>query len=193
VKSGQTGIASAIIKSSLGIAHPGEKTSSLSSATGKRSSGINGRSPYLTSGARNGEVDSRSEDEFGDEEDDDDESFSDDDDRLPVTGFAVASNRRNQEFHQLFSAVDEGDYLIDGELTVNITLLWLIPPRLWLCLVKRHFGAGAALYFRESHLLPRKHLWMGDGCELRIANTCGVLIGLSLLFPLLKSRVSRKK
>lgn len=35
---------------------------------------------------------------------------------LPVTGFAVASNKRNQEFHALFNQIDEGDYLIEGVL-----------------------------------------------------------------------------
>ncbi len=34
---------------------------------------------------------------------------------LAVTGFAVASNRRNVDFHALFPEVDEGDYLIEGE------------------------------------------------------------------------------
>lgn len=34
---------------------------------------------------------------------------------LPVTGFAVASNKRNQEFHALFGRIDEGDYLIEGK------------------------------------------------------------------------------
>ena len=36
-------------------------------------------------------------------------------DDIPVTGFAVASNRRNADFHELFPTVPEGDYLIDGE------------------------------------------------------------------------------
>lgn len=35
-------------------------------------------------------------------------------DDLPVTGFAVASNMRNQEFHKMFQGIPEGDYLIDG-------------------------------------------------------------------------------
>ena len=34
---------------------------------------------------------------------------------IPVTGFAVASNKRNQDFHELFPSVPEGDYLIEGE------------------------------------------------------------------------------
>ena len=54
-----------------------------------------------------------------DDEDDDD---SDDDELLaelndgdiPVTGFAVASNKRNADFHELFKTIPEGDYLIEG-------------------------------------------------------------------------------
>uniref|UniRef100_A0A8H8CQ57 Uncharacterized protein n=1 Tax=Psilocybe cubensis TaxID=181762 RepID=A0A8H8CQ57_PSICU len=33
---------------------------------------------------------------------------------IPVTGFAVASNKRNADFHELFPGVPEGDYLIEG-------------------------------------------------------------------------------
>lgn len=31
-----------------------------------------------------------------------------------VTGFAVASSRRNTDFHELFRSIPEGDYLIEG-------------------------------------------------------------------------------
>ena len=50
-------------------------------------------------------------------ESDDSESEHSDvyDDDLEVTGFAVASNRRNADFHALFPRVDEGDYLIEGK------------------------------------------------------------------------------
>ncbi len=34
---------------------------------------------------------------------------------IPVTGFAVASNKRNADFHELFPTVPEGDYLIEGD------------------------------------------------------------------------------
>ena len=34
---------------------------------------------------------------------------------IPVTGFAVASNKRNADFHELFPSIPEGDYLIEGE------------------------------------------------------------------------------
>jgi len=57
--------------------------------------------------------------------DDDDDDDSDDDELLaelndgdiPVTGFAVASNKRNADFHELFRTIPEGDYLIEGAST----------------------------------------------------------------------------
>lgn len=33
---------------------------------------------------------------------------------IPVTGFAVASSKRNADFHELFPSIPEGDYLIEG-------------------------------------------------------------------------------
>jgi hypothetical protein len=59
--------------------------------------------------------------DFGDDDDDDD---SEDDELLaelndgdiPVTGFAVASNKRNADFHDLFKTIPEGDYLIEVRL-----------------------------------------------------------------------------
>jgi hypothetical protein len=38
--------------------------------------------------------------------------FGDDD--IPITGFAVATMKRNQEFHDLFPTIPVDDYLIDG-------------------------------------------------------------------------------
>jgi len=38
--------------------------------------------------------------------------FGDDD--IPITGFAVATMKRNQEFHDLFPTIPADDYLIDG-------------------------------------------------------------------------------
>ena len=43
---------------------------------------------------------------------DNDLELSDDD--VPVTGFAVASNKRNADFHDLFPTVPVDDYLIEG-------------------------------------------------------------------------------
>lgn len=51
-------------------------------------------------------------------EDSDEESSDDVDDvtadLMPVTGFAVASSKRNADFHELFPDIPEGDYLIEG-------------------------------------------------------------------------------
>ncbi|CAK9779701.1 unnamed protein product [Cutaneotrichosporon oleaginosum] len=96
-------IAAALAKSGL---QPAEGASS------QRAVSV-GRSPYLLS-----TQDYDSDDGYGSE--DDSENVSEDDgiDHLPVTGFAVASNRRNAEFHGLFPTVDEGDYLIEGRFTL---------------------------------------------------------------------------
>ena len=55
-----------------------------------------------------------------DNEGTDDESSDDVDDvtadLMPVTGFAVASSKRNADFHELFPDIPEGDYLIEGAL-----------------------------------------------------------------------------
>jgi hypothetical protein len=59
---------------------------------------------------------SSDEDGSGSDLDSDDLEMGDDD--MPVTGFAVASNKRNADFHELFPTVPEGDYLIEG--------VWLI-------------------------------------------------------------------
>ncbi|KAH9841979.1 uncharacterized protein C8Q71DRAFT_885522 [Rhodofomes roseus] len=40
-------------------------------------------------------------------------------DGVPVTGFAVASNKHYQDFHELFPSAPEGDYLIEGHLYVS--------------------------------------------------------------------------
>ena len=54
-------------------------------------------------------------DEDADEDSDDDELLAElNDGDIPVTGFAVASNKRNADFHELFSTIPEGDYLIEG-------------------------------------------------------------------------------
>ena len=41
---------------------------------------------------------------------------------IPATGFAVASNRRNADFRELFGTISEGDYLIGGASACGIEL-----------------------------------------------------------------------
>ena len=53
----------------------------------------------------------------GDQTDASSDSYEDGldiDEEIPVTGFAVASNKRNADFHEMFPQVPEGDYLIEG-------------------------------------------------------------------------------
>lgn len=66
-----------------------------------------------------GDYDDEDADEEGDEDDEDDDGLDDDLDDLPVTGFAVASAKRNNDFHLLFNEVPEVDYLIEGESFVE--------------------------------------------------------------------------
>lgn len=46
---------------------------------------------------------------------------------IPVTGFAVASNKRNADFHELFPSIPEGDYLIEGIFI--LCLIFIVPCR----------------------------------------------------------------
>lgn len=101
----RTSIAAALAKSGLQVANP---TDEPLAKNGRAVS--TGRSPYLLA-----PHDDESDDGYGTEDDSAEGSEIEGIDHLPVTGFAVASNRRNAEFHGLFPTVDEGDYLIEGE------------------------------------------------------------------------------
>ena len=120
------GIAAALAKGGMALAHGhtslpnGEPLLSGAVTTKSAPSSRRGskRNPYLKSSHRpDGDAGSDAGLEFDDDEDDEDDDDDDSDleGLLPVTGFAVASNRRNAEFHSMFPAVDEGDYLIEGE------------------------------------------------------------------------------
>jgi len=71
--------------------------------------------------------DDRSYSGLEDSSSDDDSGSSDDslgldiEKDIPVTGFAVASNKRNADFHELFPSVPEGDYLIEGPFILTST------------------------------------------------------------------------
>jgi hypothetical protein len=68
-----------------------------------------------------------SSDEDGSGSDLDSDDLELGDDNIPVTGFAVASNKRNADFHELFPTVPEGDYLIEGgRLVSGVKLFFLI-------------------------------------------------------------------
>ncbi|THH18632.1 hypothetical protein EW146_g2399 [Bondarzewia mesenterica] len=90
----------------------------------------------------------------GEEED---EELDDDDDQLladlraddiPVTGFAVASNKRNADFHDLFPSVPEGDYLIED----------------YGCALQREILIQGRIYISENHICFHANIfgWITD-------------------------------
>ncbi|KAF8578615.1 hypothetical protein K439DRAFT_1361765 [Ramaria rubella] len=75
-----------------------------------------------------------------DDSDEDDDSSPDELDlsegAAPITGFAVASNKRTADFHALFPTVPEGDYLIDD----------------YGCALQREILIQGRLYISENHI-----------------------------------------
>ena len=125
------GLASALAASGMGIAPPPNMlvshTGSLAPPTlNKKASNVsisnlpNGRvSPERTRVVRSRDRSNSSRpanDDSGDDSDDYDseDALSFNDDEIPITGFAVATMKRNQDFHELFPQVPTDDYLIDG-------------------------------------------------------------------------------
>lgn len=137
-------IAAALAKSGLQIAPPVDGGSAQRAVSA-------GRSPYLLS-----TQDYDSDDGYGSE--DDSENLSEDD-HLPVTGFAVASNRRNAEFHGLFPTVDEGDYLIEGRLACLSAL-----TADYGCALAKDILVHGRLYVSENHICFHSNLfgWITD-------------------------------
>ncbi|WVQ86067.1 hypothetical protein IAT38_008235 [Cryptococcus sp. DSM 104549] len=163
--SANSGVAAALAKSGLHIASPtgGEDFSPLTAALSKSESRAERkhrkasqpikRSPFLSrrgeedgGGGGGGEYDL--DDEDGELFDDDDDSDSDLGDDLPVTGFAVASNRRNADFHALFPSVDEGDYLIED----------------YGCALSKDILVQGRLYVSENHICFHANIfgWVTD-------------------------------
>ncbi|KAH0591297.1 hypothetical protein H2248_001385 [Termitomyces sp. 'cryptogamus'] len=67
---------------------------------------------------------------------------------IPVTGFAVASNKRNADFHDLFPSIPEGDYLIDD----------------YGCALQREILIQGRLYISENHICFHANIfgWITD-------------------------------
>ncbi|KAG6895191.1 hypothetical protein C0992_002686 [Termitomyces sp. T32_za158] len=83
-------------------------------------------------------------------QDDSDDNLDDLDlgDDIPVTGFAVASNKRNADFHELFPSIPEGDYLIDD----------------YGCALQREILIQGRLYISENHICFHANIfgWITD-------------------------------
>ncbi|KAF8195080.1 hypothetical protein BJ912DRAFT_900980 [Pholiota molesta] len=69
-------------------------------------------------------------------------------DDIPVTGFAVASNKRNADFHELFPTVPEGDYLIED----------------YGCALQREILIQGRIYISENHICFHANIfgWITD-------------------------------
>ncbi|KAJ7664697.1 hypothetical protein B0H17DRAFT_952029 [Mycena rosella] len=69
-------------------------------------------------------------------------------DDIPVTGFAVASNKRNADFHELFPGIPEGDYLIED----------------YGCALQREILIQGRLYVSENHICFHANIfgWVTD-------------------------------
>ena len=97
----------------------------------------------------------------GDESESSSDELDLDDRHIPVTGFAVASNRRNADFHELFPNIPEGDYLIEGEPHRSCDAFDIKhAPRLWMCSTTRDFNSRTAVHFGKSYLLPCQYIWL---------------------------------
>lgn len=136
-----SGLASAIAASGLAMASPGVSVPSLPSSEPASSVYVDAQSTFSSSHRTRTSVDSpklpnsarsrqtslsyatsdlsdrdsyRSLRDGRESSEEDDSDLDLDPDDIPVTGFAVASNKRNQDFHELFPNIPEGDYLIEG-------------------------------------------------------------------------------
>ncbi|TFK89835.1 hypothetical protein K466DRAFT_574562 [Polyporus arcularius HHB13444] len=154
------GLASALAASGLAMANPGmtippispapaETTATSargrSSVDGPRSRGASITYPTSDYSDRDSFHSGQDESLISSDESDDLDLDPDD---IPVTGFAVASNKRNQDFHELFPSVPEGDYLIED----------------YGCALQREILIQGRLYISENHVCFHANIfgWITD-------------------------------
>ena len=94
-----------------------------------------------------------------DDEGEDDDSEDDallaelNDGDIPVTGFAVASNKRNADFHDLFRTIPEGDYLIEGVSNGSISSSMITYAHSdYGCALQREILVQGRIYISENHI-----------------------------------------
>ncbi|KAL4068898.1 hypothetical protein V8B97DRAFT_1872694 [Scleroderma yunnanense] len=80
--------------------------------------------------------------------DEESESHDELEEDIPVTGFAVASNKRNTDFHELFPNIPEGDYLIED----------------YGCALQREILIQGRIYISENHICFHANIfgWITD-------------------------------
>lgn len=83
------------------------------------------------------------------------------------TGYAVASSKRNAEFHAIFKNIPDDDYLIEGEPMIcvlgesQLNPFLLVERRLWLRDAEGDIDPGTAVYFGASPVVQCEYLWLG--------------------------------
>jgi hypothetical protein len=106
------------------------------------------------------------QDDDADDDSDDDELLAElNDGDIPVTGFAVASNKRNADFHELFKTIPEGDYLIEGASTHRVcrsTITYRYPD--YGCAMQREILVQGRIYISENHICFHANIfgWVTD-------------------------------
>ncbi|KAG2141006.1 hypothetical protein DEU56DRAFT_279552 [Suillus clintonianus] len=174
----QSGIASAIVASGLAMTNAGPQmspvppipisASKVTSGTVRSNGSARSAVRHAASSSMTsvpGSVDassttryvSSSRDDFSDGQTDtfassEDSEASDDEldinEDIPVTGFAVASSKRNADFHELFPSIPEGDYLIED----------------YGCALQREILIQGRIYISENHICFHANIfgWITD-------------------------------
>ncbi|KAF5368971.1 hypothetical protein D9758_003021 [Tetrapyrgos nigripes] len=143
----------------FGSGKKNSKKSKNTSRTSSIGSGGKRRRPSMSLGSDHGSLNGVDDYYSGLEDDSDEDSDDDDDDDgvesldlgvddIPVTGFAVASSRRNADFHDLFSSIPPGDYLIED----------------YGCALQREILIQGRLYISENHICFHANIlgWITD-------------------------------
>ena len=90
-----------------------------------------------------------------------------DEDAMPVTGFAVASSKRNIEFHELFPQVPPDDYLIED----------------YGCALQREILVQGRIYISENHLAFYSSIFGWTTSEvIPLANVVGIEKKMTAMF-----------
>lgn len=84
------------------------------------------------------------------------------------TGYAVASSKRNAEFHAIFKTIPDDDYLIEGGLRLrsfrSSGVLIKSPRRLRLCSPARDLDSRTPLHLGTPPFVQRQHFRLGHHC-----------------------------
>ena len=174
-----TGLASAIAASGLAMANPGvaqplaqfaPQPQSPTKSPPRVNSNNSRTSPYIDQHGRPRQSSltySNGDDPNGDFYSDmsDEDELDLDDEEIPVTGFAVASPKRNAEFHELFPSVPEGDYLIEGMSYLMCPFCRTLTSVIdYGCALQREILIQGRFYISENHVCFHANIfgWVTD-------------------------------